>query len=212
MNCDNGGYIASGASAFLQYGWGANIPAYPYNNYGDATGILPNLQVSSTVANCAGLKNILQNSAITGTGLYWRYRIWSVHTSIIVLPQVAADCCEVALTCYNTNTSATANVMQAAQAPFSRSKLMYGNNTSVGNTLNMTNNIPRILGIPMKDYEASASDNYGTYTTLPVTQCFYQLSVRNAQGNAFNSNVPYFVKTQYHIEFFMRTDTALFDT
>lgn len=204
------GYISPGAAS---YTWqlSMNEPQHPLNNTGATTNKWPTPLASLSSYTPAGFKNLLQTSA-TGSGLYVNVRVWRCKGQVTIMPQNAGDELQFAIAPNADAGAAYSSFLTIAQGPGSKTKQISSATSSAANTLRFNYSIPKLLGIPKKDYSALTTQTYNSDGVLAGTPVYLQLYAQNSYNSNFVDAVAVQGKFFYLCEFFNRSDTQIYDT
>lgn len=203
LTIDQTGYVAAG-NATNNFLIGLNNIIHPFSQGGSS---ITNPVPAVATNDPTGLQNLLYNS-VTGTGIWKRFRVWGAKVNTSIMPRSVLDSVNAAQVATTLGT-AYASIFPVMQAPHSSYKVISSGTYARGNTFSRYYSIPKIMGIPKREYAAETANTYGTYATAPSDGCNIQVLVETLDAQNLTVNLGYNVRIQYFVEFFNLVDTLL---
>lgn len=208
LEANNYGYAAPGSNGG-GFGFQLSTLPFPFNRSGAISTAIPNPVTAIGTADYCGLKNLLQNSS-TGTGLWFRYRVWKVDAQISFIPGNVSDQVTVAMASVTDGLNSYSTVVAAGQGPFSRTKQIGTGNSGKDNCLQMSFDMPSIHGLTKAQYAADESVT-GSYATVPILEVFANVLWGTTDRVVLANALGIDVKLRAWVELFQPMDVSLID-
>jgi hypothetical protein len=203
LTINNTGYIGSGV-ANGSYTIELNDIVHPFNT----TDILPNLESAAATWDPTGLQNILYNSA-SSTGFYFYYRVLAARLVFTVVPISTGDvpCFSIAPT---NQGGVYGQFTTGASGPQGKSVIATTYNNTRSNTMTLSTNVKKIVGIRELAGATFTPATDGTYSTSPTNNMLYSINWYTTSNTS--ANIHFKVGVQYKVYFFGRVDTPLLES
>jgi len=195
------------------YGFSLSSLVTPFNKATPVAKTFPNGQSNITTQMPTALTNLLYNS-LTSTGIYLKYRVWSVKVTIETSIYLGGatpltDSIVVSMAPIANNVGAYTTVMGIGSGP--NSKNMTVVSTTGKQMMSSTYSLPKLNGISPELYAAGSGFYTGTFAVDPSQLTTLQFGW--ASSNQINAPATTYynfrVKLQYHTEFYDRADSEL---
>jgi len=202
-------FTGTGAVATDTYGFSLSSIVNPFNKATPVAKTFPGPAAAIATQNPTGLTNLLFNS-LTSTGIYLKYRVWSVKVSIetsLVVNAAATDSIVVAMAPVANNVGAYTTVTGIGSGPNSKSKTIMSHTGT--HIMDSTYSLPKLNGVSPEQF--ATNSNVGTFATDPGILSTLQFGWVSSDGIAPAATYIYNwrVKLMFHVEFFSRADSEL---
>jgi len=204
-------HVASNTGQTGNYAFSLNMPQYPFNRNGSASGVttVPNPQTTISTQCPAGFSNLLDNTG-TNTGIYNYFRVWGAKVDVSYNTQGLGDSSQVCLTAINSTSAKYTSIVTATAGPNSVSKSITSSRGSA--RLSKYFSLPRLQGLSKSSYGSFSELTFGSWSTPPQNEVLAHILWATQDGANNATPIGLTVKVKYYVEFFGRVDIGLLDT